>query len=343
MLTTSREGEMAISDKDIKLLWSRAAGRCSAPHCSEELMPRLAKSGSCIMGEMAHVIGRRSGAPRSDPAVGANDKYENLILLCPNHHTLVDKAPSDFPVSTLRKWKSDWEEQVRRRLHPRISIQGGTPLEMRLWTYFNFDLILKMIESKATPQSIQRLRLLDESGFPINGPDFDAGTETLFDTWPNDLARHIQSHYSGLVEDIIFRNRPIDLDEIWGIRKLDGLLYPTAIAFTNRRCFFKTAQCNGKHELRDVRSKAGSIELRFQIDAWNIFSSSSYRLHFKGSSRVAALLFIRSVDRERLKSKPTLVIKATPIAIGTGFWSTHDRTPEIAYRDQQIDDDEDSN
>jgi len=103
---------MAIADKDIKLLWGRAAGRCSAPECKLYLTPLLEKSGTVILGEMAHLIGRKPGAPRSDSAVGADDTYDNLILLCPNHHTMVDKAAADYPVDRLHKWKADWEAQV---------------------------------------------------------------------------------------------------------------------------------------------------------------------------------------------------------------------------------------
>lgn len=103
---------MAISEIDIKLLWGRASGRCSAPGCHVDLTPLLEKSGDIVLGEMAHVIGRKPGAARSNKKVGADDTYANLILLCPTHHTTVDKAPKDFPVSLLRRWKKNWEKHV---------------------------------------------------------------------------------------------------------------------------------------------------------------------------------------------------------------------------------------
>ena len=103
---------MAIDDKDLKLLWGKAAGRCSYPGCREDLGPLLLNSGPTVLGEMAHVIGRKPGAARSSASVGIDDSYQNLILLCPTHHTLIDKAEDDFPVDTLKKWKSDWEGHV---------------------------------------------------------------------------------------------------------------------------------------------------------------------------------------------------------------------------------------
>jgi hypothetical protein len=58
-------GSMAIEEKDIKLLWGKAAGRCSYPGCQADLAPLLMASGATVPGEMAHVIGRKPGAARS--------------------------------------------------------------------------------------------------------------------------------------------------------------------------------------------------------------------------------------------------------------------------------------
>ncbi len=103
---------MAIDDKDIKLLWGKAAGRCSYPGCYDDLAPLLLQSGTTVLGEMAHIIGRKSGAARSSAAIGTDDTYLNLLLLCPPHHTLIDKAEKDFPIELLKKWKADWEGHV---------------------------------------------------------------------------------------------------------------------------------------------------------------------------------------------------------------------------------------
>jgi len=115
---------LAIDIKDIKLLWGKAAGRCSYPNCQDDLAPLLASNGATILGEMAHIIGRKSGAARSDVNVGADDTYSNLILLCPTHHTLIDKAEGDFSIDLLQSWKSRWEGQVAASF-PQISDRAG--------------------------------------------------------------------------------------------------------------------------------------------------------------------------------------------------------------------------
>lgn len=331
---------MSISDKDLKLLWGRAAGHCSAPRCPVDLLPLLAKSGDVVLGEMAHIIGRSPDSARADASIGSDDSYDNLILLCPNHHTAIDKAPADYPADTLRKWKHNWEATVARRLLPRFSVHEADALEMRMWTYFNFDLILNLYRSGVqdgqalNPLLGLKLRnIVNGDGFPLNGSQHEYSPRTIFETWPQDTARELQNSYSEMVEELIHANPPLDLNDMWGIRKFRGLLYPTAIAFLNRRFTFKTIRQLGEREIRQMRCKAGGIEVQCQMDTWSVFSNSALTLHFRGASRVAAFLLIRSVEPPGEGSHQTrLVVKATPIALGSGFAPSHDRTPPIASR-----------
>lgn len=82
--------------------------------CYQELTTLLEQSGETIIGEMAHVIAHKDKGPRGDVKKPAaeRDKYENLILLCPTHHTLIDKAPADFEVEKLLAMKKQHEEKI---------------------------------------------------------------------------------------------------------------------------------------------------------------------------------------------------------------------------------------
>lgn len=106
---------VGIKVTDIKLLWARAAGRCSHPSCGIDLTPHLELTGNIVLGEMAHAIARSDIGPRGGTCAGSNS-YENLVLLCPTHHTLVDKAPMDHAVKTLIQWKLDHERRVASSL-----------------------------------------------------------------------------------------------------------------------------------------------------------------------------------------------------------------------------------
>lgn len=112
---------MALSEKTIKLLWSNAAGRCSFADCNEKLtVQQAADSAPYTLGEMAHIKGKNKGSNRYDETQTdkQRDSYENLILLCPNHHTLIDKPENEgiYSVDVLMKMKNDHEASISRRL-----------------------------------------------------------------------------------------------------------------------------------------------------------------------------------------------------------------------------------
>lgn len=112
---------MAISEKTIKILWSNAAGICSFRGCNEKLsVEEAAEVTPYTIGEMAHIKGNRPGSNRYDieqPAI-ERDSYENLILLCPTHHTLIDKVENVdiFNVEILHEMKREHESSISNRL-----------------------------------------------------------------------------------------------------------------------------------------------------------------------------------------------------------------------------------
>ena len=110
---------MPIQDKDIKILWGRAAGMCSMPNCRMKLTGLLDQQDPYHIGEMAHIIAKATTGPRADGEEPDNT-YNNLILLCPNHHKQIDKAPNQFPPDLLRQWKIDHEFWVENALSGRI-------------------------------------------------------------------------------------------------------------------------------------------------------------------------------------------------------------------------------
>ena len=110
---------MSIKEKDIKLLWGRAANRCSFPDCSMKLsQDKKTATVSFPIGEQAHIVGKEKGSARSNSILSEDqrDSYHNLILLCPNHHTVIDKNPEDYPIEILHMMKSQHEHWVDSNL-----------------------------------------------------------------------------------------------------------------------------------------------------------------------------------------------------------------------------------
>lgn len=92
----------------IKLrLFAASAGHCQNPKCLQALFP-AEMGGDQHIAEMAHVIPHGAKGPRFEQRPeGEFDAYsfENLVLLCPSCHTIIDKDPDAYPRSVLIEWK----------------------------------------------------------------------------------------------------------------------------------------------------------------------------------------------------------------------------------------------
>lgn len=91
----------------LKKLFALSRNHCAFPSCEETLAKPEWHGVQC---EVAHIYGRSPGSARY---IGeADDSFENLILLCPNHHNLVDYLePDRFDAETLLDWKKAIEER----------------------------------------------------------------------------------------------------------------------------------------------------------------------------------------------------------------------------------------
>ena len=119
-VASSTRGLM-ISIRAQKTLWGRAAGRCSFPDCRLEVFFEEEASNPAIIGENCHIVAEKDDGPRGDPNVPVDERnsYSNLILLCRNHHKVIDdleNGAKSFPVEKLRDMKLAHEAWVREQL-----------------------------------------------------------------------------------------------------------------------------------------------------------------------------------------------------------------------------------
>ena len=102
---------------DIKILWSRAAGRCSMPECRRELTPSsdTVVTGGVVVGENCHIVAEKADGPRGNYPIPDADRnrYPNLILLCNIHHKIIDSDVHSWPVEKLLSIKSEHENWIQ--------------------------------------------------------------------------------------------------------------------------------------------------------------------------------------------------------------------------------------
>lgn len=98
-----------------KELWARSGGYCGNPTCpSNNLFVYFQDGTVTSLEEFAHIIGQSKEGPRgkSNLSPEERDQADNIILLCPRCHSLVDKCPAQFPEDLLKTWKASHEQRI---------------------------------------------------------------------------------------------------------------------------------------------------------------------------------------------------------------------------------------
>ena len=129
------------SERTLKILWGRAAGRCAVPECRVDLLVEETDFDPVVViGEIAHIAAASEQGPRADAALSIKDRheYENLILLCRNCHARIDGQTHANPVAWIKKLKASHEAWVRASLPERgksksgwlpVILQGDHPID----------------------------------------------------------------------------------------------------------------------------------------------------------------------------------------------------------------------
>lgn len=90
----------------IKRLFAHSANRCPFPKCASALV-----FGESVVGEICHIEADRPGGPRynANQSPAERQSYENLILMCPAHHKVVDDDEETYTVERLKAMKAKHE------------------------------------------------------------------------------------------------------------------------------------------------------------------------------------------------------------------------------------------
>ena len=112
-----------ISPRNERILHSKCGNMCAM--CKTHLTDLKGNKQICI-GENAHIYGEKETAARYNKDL--SDEYvnseENLIFLCANCHTKIDKNEKDFPAELLHEIKKEHENWVFESLN-RANMQFG--------------------------------------------------------------------------------------------------------------------------------------------------------------------------------------------------------------------------
>jgi len=119
----------AMSDKDKKLLWGKAAGRCSI--CKKIVINTEDEDKEgVIVGVESHIVGHSVDGPRGqhDMPLDERHHYKNMILLCSEHAKTIDERTDIWTVEKLRQLKQSHEEEMlelrsaSNKINPKIKL-----------------------------------------------------------------------------------------------------------------------------------------------------------------------------------------------------------------------------
>jgi hypothetical protein len=209
-----------IKEKDQKILWARAAGRCSFHDC-RTILTFDAESQAATLGAMCHIVGEKETAARgiSHLTIEERNSYTNLLLLCSHHHDIIDRDESKYPVEVLHQIKFVHETWVQECLSgPDVSpdeivyadlidaiVQA---LYLDQWEDFIDHAVRDLLPKEVFDFRGELNRRLLSTLFPEKKPNLDASIKTVIAAY-SDYVTHFESRAEPKRENWIFWGRDL--------------------------------------------------------------------------------------------------------------------------------------
>jgi len=198
--------------RDLNLLFAYSAGYCAFPNCGTRCIANATEMDrEAIFGEIAHIVAHGDRGPRCDPDFPneLRDRHENLILLCANHHAIVDAQDSTYTTEDLRSWKAAQADRGTKRLSSEMPSVGFAELQVVCDALLGAPAPEVVDLSLATPrEKMDRNRLTNRSGFLLTTglakakevQRFVDGEAALDPGFPERLKARFTQEYNRLVE-----------------------------------------------------------------------------------------------------------------------------------------------
>ena len=109
---------MSVSEKTKNTIWGKFAGKCAI--CKINVTYKSTKNNYSSFGEVAHIIGEKKNSARHNSHISLEKRnhHDNLMLLCANHHTIIDKVENinEYTVKKLHEIKTTHLTWIEKQL-----------------------------------------------------------------------------------------------------------------------------------------------------------------------------------------------------------------------------------
>lgn len=230
---------MGISAKTRKRLWANSGNMCAFEGCFKELTGHSLDGSSYVIGEECHIVARSQNGPRGDQDLSSGDidNYDNLILMCSEHHKLIDDNPELYTVEKLKEMKKNHENYILN-LKKRSSLNNDNIIEnvlfliekwCKLVNIDNWEGWTSFMLSNGHPRiHVKQLDNLHEANKLICGmilPDFYIDLKNAFDNF-----MHVSSDLITLFREYCYESNGLYITErFYRTNPYDEYLYESLL------------------------------------------------------------------------------------------------------------------
>ena len=138
------------SPRTLKVLFALSGNQCAYPDCTNALIePATEESDVLVIAHICHIYAVSEDGPRGKSRLTKKElnSPENLILLCRNHHAIVDGQHETYPANLLKEWKQRHELKNQKRLS--TDLESVQP-DVLSHPYFPTTLVDQKIEDEVS-------------------------------------------------------------------------------------------------------------------------------------------------------------------------------------------------
>jgi len=140
----------------VRRLDTLSGNECAYPNCKKKL---IAEDGISIISKICHIAAASKEGPRFDVNMTDDERrgFDNLILLCDEHHVMIDNKENEskYPTPLLKKWKNDHEKHILELISSK-NLLSKHPLALNKLINAigsKMDLVLDITETENAPNT----------------------------------------------------------------------------------------------------------------------------------------------------------------------------------------------
>jgi hypothetical protein len=167
------------SDNTVRMLCGKAAGMCEFEGCNKRLFYDNVTLTEFNNAFVAHIVASSANGPRGDKVLSPqlSDKLENLMLMCADHHKLIDTNVDEYPVERLKAMKVAHEEKLDRICSlfnvPKTEIvRFASPIKGTQAVDINYNLAAKAVLPDKHPASQYGILIPISSFYSYKSEDY---------------------------------------------------------------------------------------------------------------------------------------------------------------------------